>query len=429
MPIYSESNSNASASEDKKVEESFTLSVYIDFSYEVKKRTGWRLLPDGTVYNQENLKGGRHIEFDYVEVLNFTQNRIIKDLERELRLLLKNDTIKVEFTETRIGSLEVLITIYAIYASINDFIETTKLIRNFVDRYVNANLSNRFGSVFTTQTTFVTPIPTQPGFNINSLMTRITILISVSTFGVLSYFSYEFISNIIIKIVPIALFLTLIIELSKVTTTYYIVYEGIKNNSSNKLVIAFNQMIRILAILLSTIFCLSQISQVNTAPNLDDIKNAKLNEINNAFTVEYERLEKTAKTENEILEGQLGDVDKPTTIRRNSTIEYADVRINNESLNKRISANNKNKEDKIQALKQKTENDKNTMLNNLSQNADVNNKRINTILATVFDVQSNNPNYAYWYRIFVIFSSLFITVLVELISYISIVSLSRGLIK
>ena len=417
----------------EKGEQSFTLSIYIDFTPEFKRKTGWELLPDGTVYDLKNINNGKHTIFDYDDVLIFLQRTVIPRLEKEIQLITNNRTIKVEYSDIRIGSIEIIFTIYGLYASINDFVETTKLLAGIVDRYTNANLSNRFGSnIFTNQTTFVTPLPVQPtnfGINLSSLMILITIIISISTFGVLFYFSYEFISNIFINITLFAVLLTLLIELSKITTTYYLTYEEIKNNSLNKSVVRFNRIVRFLAILLSGLFCLTQISQMNTAPNLEEIKKIKLSEIDNNYSTEYKYLTDTTKGENSILEKQLQPANKPTITTRFSSTDYSEIRNQNNLLNEQIKKNNENLETKLKELGEKKQNDINSIPNNLAQNPDVNNKRINTILSTVFDIQSNSENYSYWYKKFIIFSSLFITFLVELISIVSVQSLSRNLIK
>ena len=398
------------------------LSVYIDFSHEIKRQTGWELRPDGQVYVSFN-SNNKSPDFDYVDILKFLEYEVIPRLERELQVLLSDKRIRIRHQQTNAGSIELILIIYGAYASINDFIETSKRIRDFIDRYVHSNVSNRYGSYFSTNTTFASPMPVQYGFDFNTVMITITGLISIFTVGVLYTFSFNFISKVIVSGSLVALFLALIIELSKITTTYYVVYAS-KNSNHNKSYGRLNQAVRVFAIILSSLFCLSEISEINTAPNLETYKDEKINNIDNKLKVDSEIITKRYDDENSTLIEQIVSVDKPTVTRRNSTTDYQDIINNNATLNTKISKNNQSKVEQLGVLRANTEKEKSEFFANILKNPEINSKKINTILATVFNVPLNSDSYAMYYRYFIIISSLLVTLLVETISIISMQSIS-----
>ncbi|HEV7644592.1 MAG TPA: hypothetical protein VGO50_11660 [Pyrinomonadaceae bacterium] len=421
---------NTSIKEEKiKEERSMVLSVYIDFSPETKRKTGWELLPDGEVYtyprgNQNEESFNKRRSFDYQDVLIFLEHKVVEDLENELRNMIGDKLIEIRHPKTNVGSIELILAIYGAYASINDFIETSQRIQEFVDSFIHSNLSNRYGSIFTTNTTFASPMPRQFKFNFNTWMLILTALISVFTVGVLLVFSYNFISKIIVGSTVIAGFLALIIELSKITTTYHAVNERKKNKKLSRLG-QTNQAVRVFAILLSSLFCLGEISEINTAPNLETYKKEKLSNIDDKLKMNSDIIIARYDDENVKLNEQIVVVSKPSMTRRNSSVDYMDIINNNEAINLKIAKNSEAKVKKLEELKENAEKDKKQVLQSVSKDPEVNSKKINTVLTTVFGIPLDSENYALSYRYFIIISSLLVTLLVEAVSITSMQGVSR----
>lgn len=411
------------------VEKSMAVSVYVDFSHEIKRKTGWELLPDNTVYDYHNYGGkpqGR--PFDYIDTLKFLEYEVITSLESELKRFVGNNTIRIEITRTNLGSIELILAIYGVYASINDFIETTNRILDFTDRYVPAQLSNRFGSYFTTQTNLIAPTTRGSRLNFDRFMLAITALISILTVGVLYTFSFNFISRVVLTGGTTALFLAAIIELSKITTTYHLVYVTKKRVGSSRITANLNRVVRVVAIILSSLFCLAEIAEINTAPNLEAYRAQQLDSIEKRLAKESAEVGTQYDDEINRLTKQIVVVSKPSVSRRYSSTDYSDIISNNDALNSSIAETNIVKAGKLNDLKAAADREKKVLEAGLSDNPEVNSKKINSILSTVFNVPLNGSGYKNYYRYFVIFSSLLITLLVEMISIVSMQSISDKLI-
>lgn len=407
-------NSNKEESSNFRLEDTLTkkttlLSVYIDFKQETKRKYGWKLLP-----NQEFRRYSEDFDLDYYRILDFVEY----DLKEKLAPLLQNTTgnksIKVIHKDTREGSIELLLTIYGAYASFADFLETTRVIKEFINKHYDTIINNQFGAYFHVNTSEINPPAVPINNKVQNGVTILTLIVSLLSVIILYNFSFQFINNLITENKNIAVALAAIIEISKVIVSYNLIYLKIKNQQYNRKVLI---SIRIVAIALSSIFCITEITNINTAPNLSEYRENKKNEYKREFQKDsldnvnsYEERLSQKKIENDKILIGVG------MFSRNRAIDYSLASAEKRRLEKDIEALRREQDNKLQEKSNRLHETINLLMQADFLTPEMNNQKINSILTTVFNVNLSSEEYKLWYQSFVILSALLVASLIELIS-------------
>src|SRR3546814_8368627 len=121
---------------------------------------------------------------------------------------------------------------------------------------------------------------------------------------VLWYFSFNFISKIFTSSVAIAAILALAVEITKIITNYYassFSIKGIESVGGRVL----NNFLRIFAVVLSSVFCLSEVSHMSNKPNIETAKTSQVAEVREQLDTRREVLIESYAREKESIYEQI----------------------------------------------------------------------------------------------------------------------------
>lgn len=237
-------------------------------------------------------------------------------------------------------------------------------------------------------------------------MGSITLVNGVILSIVLWYFSFNFISKIFTGSIVIAAILALAVEITKIITNYYassFSMKGIESVSGRIL----NNFLRIFAVVLSSVFCLSEVSHMSNKPNMEAARTMQVTQVQNQLENRREVLTESFARRKEAIYEQikiLSDLRYPTAAQRERLSE----------LDRQLISVNEEEESMLRQANMELVNREDNIQQQLANNPEVNNPKINDILFAMG--VSPGPQYTSYYRYFTIISSILLTVFLEFAS-------------
>lgn len=237
-------------------------------------------------------------------------------------------------------------------------------------------------------------------------MGMITLVNGVILTVTLWYFSFNFISKIFTSSILIAGILALAVEITKIITNYYassFSVKGIESISGRIL----NNFVRIFAIVLSSVFCLSEVSHMTNRPNVDK---ARVSEVVQA----EQQLETRRKILLESYAGQRADIYEQIKILTDLRYPTAAQQERLDELDRQLSAINDEEQKMLRESNRELVSRQDTIQKQLASNPSINNAKINDILFAVG--VTPGAQYTSYYRYFTLLSSILLTVFLEFAS-------------
>lgn len=237
-------------------------------------------------------------------------------------------------------------------------------------------------------------------------MGLITLVNGVILTVILCYFSFNFISKIFTGSIVVAGILALAVEITKVITNYYassFSVRGIESISGRIL----NNFLRVFAIVLSSVFCLSEVSHMTNRPNYDQAKSSQMVEAEKQAQQQREVLIASyAQQKNNIYEQIriLTDLRYPTSAQQERLQELDD----------QLKAINEEEKAMLRESNLVLAGMQDTIRSQLASSPEINNPKINDILFAVG--VSPGAEYTSYYRYFTLASALLLTIFLEFAS-------------
>jgi hypothetical protein len=245
----------------------------------------------------------------------------------------------------------------------------------------------------------------------HNLMQFISLVSSVVVVIILTYFNYNFVKEvIIINNWAFALILAISVEGSKTATSYFAGLQS-ANNSQSATSWLITASLRIVAIVLSTIFCVTEVTSILNRPNERGMLEKAEQEINSKYRNQEELIKQSANQEREALERQLNNPNYPNYLKPEINRQLQNLR---ENTNRQISELYNNKDREADTKERK-----------IRQSVEGNNPKLNGILSILFDTTNGTGMYQVGYNYLVLFTALLLTLFLELSSITLIQSLSH----
>ena len=237
-------------------------------------------------------------------------------------------------------------------------------------------------------------------------MGSITLLNGVILSVVLWYFSFNFISKIFTGSLLIAAILALAVEITKIITNYYASSFSIKGieSISGKIL---NNFLRIFAVVLSSVFCLSEVSHMSNKPNVEEARTSQVVQVQEQLKSRREVLiESYARRKESIYEQIkiLSDLRYPTVAQQQRLSE----------LDQQLISVNEEEEKMLRQSNMELVSRQDTIQKQLANSPSVNNPKINDILFAMG--VAPGPQYTSYYRYFTLISSILLTIFLEFAS-------------
>lgn len=235
-----------------------------------------------------------------------------------------------------------------------------------------------------------------------------TLVNGVIVVTILSYFSFNFISKVFTGSIAIALILAFAVEITKIITSFYassFSARGIESVRGNLL----NNSLRIFAIILSSVFCLSEVANLTTRPNYDKVKTTRLAETEEQVRKRRQVLMESYQSQKDALLDQiksLSDLRYPTTGQKERLAD----------LDRQLQEVIAKEQETLQESNAQLASMQDHLVEQLDLNPAVNNSQINDILFSIGISPDNNGQYSKYYRYFTLFSALFLTIFLEFAS-------------
>src|SRR5690606_11349452 len=248
-------------------------------------------------------------------------------------------------------------------------------------------------------------------------MGSITLVNGVILSVVLWYFSFNFISKIFTGSMVIAAILALAVEITKIITNYYassFSMKGIESVSGRVL----NNFLRVFALVLSSVFCLSEVAHMSNKPNLEKARKTEMAQVEEQLQSRRETLIASYERRKDAIYEQikiLSDLRYPTTAQRDRLRE----------LDQQLLAVNEEEEAMLRQYNFELASQQDTIQKQLAYNPAVNNPKINDFLFAM--AVAPGPQYANYYRYFTLLSSILLTIFLEFASITTIRNFSKFL--
>lgn len=237
-------------------------------------------------------------------------------------------------------------------------------------------------------------------------MGSITLLNGVILSVVLWYFSFNFISKIFTGSIAIAAILALAVEITKIITNYYassFSIKGIESISGRVL----NNFLRIFAVVLSSVFCLSEVSHMSNKPNIDQAQTTQVSQVKEQLQSRREVLIESYDRQKASIYEQikiLSDLRYPTTAQQQRLNE----------LDQQLIAVNEEEQEMLRKTNLELVSRQDTIQKQLASSPSANNPKINDILFAMG--VAPGAQYTSYYRYFTLLSSILLTVFLEFAS-------------
>ncbi|QEC53423.1 hypothetical protein EDD80_103175 [Anseongella ginsenosidimutans] len=237
-------------------------------------------------------------------------------------------------------------------------------------------------------------------------MGSITLVNGVILSVVLWYFSFNFISKIFTGSILIAAILALAVEITKIITNYYassFSIKGIESISGRVL----NNFLRIFAVVLSSVFCLSEVSHMSNKPNIEKALTSEVAQVQDQLKSRREVLVESYSRRKEAIYEQikiLSDLRYPTQAQQQRLSE----------LDQQLISVNEEEEEMLRQSNMELVSRQGTIQKQLVNDPSANNQKINDILFAMG--VAPGPQYTSYYRYFTLISSILLTVFLEFAS-------------